>query len=58
MWAVAPNNAGGSALGNALRNVPLIGGILGGVGDMVAGVGNTALGIASFGQPGMPRNLN
>lgn len=48
----APNSAGGSALGNALRNVPLIGGILGGVGDMVAGVGNTALGIASFGQSG------
>ncbi|MCW5549918.1 MAG: RHS repeat-associated core domain-containing protein [Opitutaceae bacterium] len=52
----APNNtavaSGGSALGNALRNVPLIGGILGGVGDVVAGVGNTAFGIATFGQSG------
>jgi hypothetical protein len=57
--AVAPNSggtvaggAGGSALGNALRHVPLIGGLLGGVGDVVAGVGNTALGIVSFGQSG------
>ena len=40
------------AEGDALRRVPLIGGLLGGVGDVVVGVGNTALGIASFGQSG------
>jgi len=40
---IAPDS-GGSALGNALRNIPLVGGVLGGVGDIVSGVGNVALG--------------
>lgn len=39
---VASNS--GSTLGNALRNIPLVGGVLGGVGDIVSGVGNVALG--------------
>jgi len=42
--AVAPNSAGGSALGNALSNIPLIGGVLGGVGNIISGVGNVVLG--------------
>ena len=53
--AVAPNSSavsGGSGLGNALRNIPLLGGILGGVGDIVSGAGNTALGLVSLGQSG------
>lgn len=33
-----------SGLGNALRNVPILGGILGGVGDTLSGVGNIAVG--------------
>jgi hypothetical protein len=52
---VAPNNggiSGGSDLGNALRDIPLIGGMLGDVGDIVSGVGNVALAAASFGQLG------
>jgi hypothetical protein len=42
-YTVAPNN-GTSALGNALGQIPLIGGVLGGVGNLVSGVGNVALG--------------
>lgn len=55
----APNNAGSagtasgrSGLGNALRHIPILGGILGGVGDVVSGIGNTALGVVSLGQSG------
>ena len=47
-----PSSRGDSTLGNALRNIPLVGGLLGGVGDVIAGVGNTALGIVSGGQSG------
>jgi hypothetical protein len=48
-----PNTAGGgSALGNALRNIPLVGGILGGAGDIVSGVVGTAAGIVTLGQSG------
>jgi len=50
--ALAPNSASGSALGNALRHIPLLGGLLGGVGDVVAGVGNTALGVVTLGASG------
>lgn len=48
----AAGGSGGSALGNLLRNVPFLGGTLGAVGDVVSGVGNVALGVASFGQSG------
>ena len=33
-----------SGLGNALRHVPILGGILGGVGDVVSRVGNMVIG--------------
>ncbi|MBP7141261.1 MAG: RHS repeat-associated core domain-containing protein [Opitutaceae bacterium] len=52
MLGVAPNSVAGSVLGDMLRHIPLLGGLLGGVGDVIAGVGNTALGIVSFGQSG------
>jgi hypothetical protein len=55
----APNSSGSagtasgrSGLGNALRHIPILGGILGGVGDVVSGIGNTALGVVSLGQSG------
>jgi len=52
--APAPNSSGsnGSVLGNALRNIPFLGGAFGAVGDIVSGLGNVALGLASFGQSG------
>ena len=45
-----PNSAGdgNSDLGNALRQVPLIGGILGAAGDILSGAANIALGIGTF----------
>jgi RHS repeat-associated protein len=43
---------GKSWLGNLFRNVPLLGGVLGGVGDVLSGAGNTALGLLTFGQSG------
>jgi len=42
----------GSFLGNALRGIPLIGGMLGAAGDIVSGVGNVALGTVTFGSVG------
>ena len=51
LGAVGEN--GNSGLGNWFRNnIPLIGGILGGVGDVLSGAGNMGLGIATFGQSG------
>lgn len=47
-----PSSGGGSALGNALRNIPLIGGMLGAAGDVVSGVGNVALGALTLGASG------
>jgi hypothetical protein len=45
--------AGNSAFGNFLRdNVPLLGGILGGLADMVSGALGTAIGVATLGQSG------
>lgn len=38
-----------SALGNSLRKVPVLGGILGGLGEVASGVGNIALGNFSAG---------
>jgi hypothetical protein len=49
---VTPNSGGGSALGNALRGISLLGGILGSAGDILAGAGNSALGIVSISQSG------
>ncbi len=43
---------GGSSLGDALRNIPLVGGLLGGVGDVVSGFGNVALGALTLGASG------
>jgi RHS repeat-associated protein len=43
---------GQSALGSALSNIPLLGNILGGLGDLISGVANTGLGLLSFGQSG------
>jgi RHS repeat-associated protein len=43
---------GNSTVGNALRNIPLIGGILGGLADIVSGVVNTAVGAATLGFSG------
>ncbi len=42
----------GSRLGDALRRIPLIGGILGGAGDIASGAFNTVAGIVTFGQSG------
>jgi RHS repeat-associated protein len=41
-----------SALGSALSNVPLIGGILGGIGDTISGVTFSAAGLVTFGGSG------
>lgn len=49
---VTPSDGVSSWLGDALRNIPLLGGLLGAMGDGVAGVGNLALGIVTFGQSG------
>jgi RHS repeat-associated protein len=45
-------DTGGSWLGNILRGIPLIGGLLGGAGDLVTGLGNTALGLITGGESG------
>ena len=42
----------GSGLGNILRHIPLLGGLLGGAGDIVSGAFNTTAGIVTFGQSG------
>jgi hypothetical protein len=39
-----------SAFGNALRRVPVLGGVLGGVGDMLSGIGNLAIGRVNAGS--------
>jgi len=42
----------GSTLGDALRHIPLLGGMLGAVGDVLSGVGNVALAAITFGNYG------
>lgn len=49
------SGVGGSILGNALRDIPLVGRILGGAGDIASGLLGTAAGIATLGQSGSLR---